>query len=204
MKLGTEDKRKVYMLLGLLAIIIPVAIWEFSALFGGPPSPPRAKPATNVARSTNIAGPGTAGDTTAPQAARLNLSDIDPTLHLAKLRQSEDVVYSGTGRNIFSADSAPVNIPAPLKSARNTPSVTLPQGPVGPPPPPSIDLKYFGYSENKEKSIRAFLVHGDDIFMAKPGDIVDHRYKVGNISPGSIEVTDLAYYNTQTLPISAQ
>lgn len=204
MKLGTEDKRKVYIFIALLALIIPIAIWELHGMFGGSSTPTaRAVPAA-VAQRGSAARVTTSTAPSGAEAERLTNTGIDPTLHLEKLAQSEDVEYSGSGRNIFSADSAPVNIPAPLKSPREQASVSVPRGPQGPPPPPAIDLKYFGYSETPDKSMKAFLVHGDDIFMAKAGEIVDHRYKVVLITPASIQITDLAYNNTQTLPIMAQ
>jgi len=209
MKIGTEDKKKVLIAAVLFAIIIPVAIWEVYGYFASPSPPPRAAavaPVTHVAsaaRNTPTASAPVANAPAAPEAERIGGIVVDPTLHLEKLAQSEDVEYEGTGRNIFSAESAPVHIEQAVAPARpNGPSVIQAQGPPPPPQAPAIDLKYFGYDKGKDQPMRAFLIHGDDIFMAREGDIVDHRYKVGMISPGSIQITDLAYNNTQTLPLS--
>ena len=208
MKLGTEDKKKVAILAAMLAIIIPLMIWELYGYFASPSAPRAAVPAPTAQRTpartpARAAAPSTAGQAAAaPEEEKIDNGLIDPTLHLAKLAQSEDVEYAGTGRNIFSADSAPA-IPEPVTNPRTSnANVSVPAAPAGPPQPPPIDLKYFGYVQPKDKSwIRAFVSHGDDIFVANTGEIVDHRYKVTNISPSGIEVTDLAYNNSQTLPL---
>lgn len=207
MRTGTEDKKKVVILGSLLAVIVLVAIWQFHSLFG--PSTPTPRPAAAAATPTPSSGTGasrvTARVTINGQEAERVVTQInlDPTLHLDKLAQAEDVEYRGSGRNIFSADSAPVRIERPIAPPRPGPNSVVNSGPPPAPQPPAIDLKYFGYSQAPDKSIRAFLVHGEDIFMARPGEVVDHRYKVNSISPGSVQVTDLAYNNTQTVPLSS-
>ncbi|MGA8088249.1 MAG: hypothetical protein WCA10_13140 [Terracidiphilus sp.] len=196
--LGIENKRQVYIVIALAAVIVVAGGYELYNSYG---TPSTAAPAAAARPSATNRGTTQHENAAGPQAQRVASNNIDPTLHFDKLAQSEDVVYSGTGRNIFSAESAPVHIEAPLKSARNTaPTVTVP---TGPPAPPAIDLKYFGYTETRDKTMQAFLVRGDDIFLAHSGDVVDHRYKVLSILPGAIQITDLGYNNTQTLPLSA-
>jgi hypothetical protein len=199
--LGTENKRQVILVIVLFAFIFAYGGWLLYQKLSGTPTQVNHAPAQTQAKNTPAAEnvPQAAG----PEAQKLSNSDIDPSLHFDKLAQSENVEYAGKGRNIFSAESAPAPIPTPLKSARNSSVPNTPAPAPGPPKPPDIDLKYFGYSEDKGKVLKAFFVHGDDIFMAKTGEIVDHRYKVGAIRPLSADVTDLAFNNTQTLTLSA-
>ena len=196
--LGIENKRQVYIVIALAAVIVIAGGYELYNSYATPATPP---PAITARPSATSRGTTQRANATGPQAQHLAGNNIDPALHFDKLAQSEDVVYSGTGRNIFSAESVPVHIETPVKSARNiVPTVTVP---TGPPAPPPIDLKYFGYSQTRDKTMQAFLVRGEDIFLAHSGDVVDHRYKVVSILPASIQITDLGYNNTQTLPLSA-
>jgi hypothetical protein len=207
--LGTENKRQVYIVIALFAIILAGGIYELHDYFSGPSTPPPPVAVSKPAASANARPGATAKsvgggqNTQEAEAEKLDNGNIDPTVHFDKLAQSEDVEYAGTGRNIFSAESIQVDIPRPAANPRPNPAiVTLPAGPVTP-TPPAIDLKYFGYTKAQDKTLRAFFTHGDDVFMARTGEIVDHRYKVGTIQPGSVQITDLSYNNTQTLAMTS-
>lgn len=216
-KMGTENKRQVYLAVGLFVVIIGMVVYRFTnsstpktpvrpaantlpSRVGTAPSLPLPQP---VGQSASGNQQGTQSGAAAEKVASLN---IDPALHLLRLSYTESILYEGRGRNIFSADSVPMGpIEAELAPARpgttnvpGTGTVTVLEKPQAPP----IDLKYFGYMLGKDKTYRAFFVRGDDIFTAHSGEIVDHRYKVGTISATSVQLTDLNYNNTQDLRLS--
>ncbi len=214
LEMGNASKGKIAVVATLIVLALGGVGYEMYNQFSTPSAPavrPEATTAKPATARENAPGarqgaqqPAETGD----EAKKLTNPGIDPTIHFGLLAQSEDMEYAGTGRNIFSADSAPIHIEQPIKNARNTgpggaPSVVQ-NGPPPPPKPPAIDLKYFGYSEGKDKSMVAFFVHGDDIFMATTGQIVDHRFKVGAIKPTTVDVTDMSYNNTQTLDLTGK
>jgi hypothetical protein len=132
-------------------------------------------------------------------------AQLDPTLRMEAMLVTESVVYSGSGRNIFSANSMPVDIPKPIMPVRTGKApMGPPPPPPGPPPPPPIDLKFFGTATSANGTRRAFLLHGEDVFLASDGDIVQRRYKVITVSANSIVVEDMSYNDRQTLPLLAR
>jgi hypothetical protein len=204
MKSGLENKRNVAILAVLGVVMIGAVAYFVKTMFVGSAAPPAA--AQQQAEETSP-GTGSGSENAAPQAGENGhaaqklppLEKLDPTLHPEVMAGAEALEYSGAGRNIFSMTSTPVAIPKPIGPVRTVAAAPLP--PPGPPPPPPIDLKFFGYEANNGAR-RAFLLHGDDVFIATEGDVVDHHYKVVKISPLSIQVTDLLYNNTQTLPLT--
>jgi hypothetical protein len=208
MKSGLENKRNVIFLI-VLAVILIAAVWYFvTNVFGGGPAP-ATKPSTSVTapateraeveRTNAEASAANEGGRAAKKV--VSLESLDPTLHPELMAGAESLEYAGDGRNIFSMNSAPAEIPKPVNNGRNDTAQAAPPTPQGPPPPPPIDLTFFGY-EAAGNVKKAFILHGDDVFIATEGEVVDHHYKVVKIDKLSIQVTDLLYNNTQTLQLS--
>ena len=202
LRAGTESKPKLFAAIGLGVLLVILAAIQIPKFFGGSSPAPVAPPP--VAARPTAAAPAPAAQTANAyphEAVQLpSASALDPTLHPELMAQAEETTYKGNGRNIFSPDSAaptPVNIEKP-KNFRPGP----PPPPPGPPPPPAIDLKFYGYSSAGGGSKEIFLLHGDDIFLAHEGDIVDRRYRVVAIRPFAVEIEDIPYHNTQSLPLS--
>jgi hypothetical protein len=196
MKIGTEDKKKLTILAVVGTLGLACAFYIFNQLSVPSTPAPVVAPVVATAPAPFKGKPQAAGS----QAV---LTQLDPTLKMGPMLVTEALVYSGGGRNIFSATSVPVEIPkavAPPRPVAAPPPVPVRQGP---PPPPPIDLKFFGTATSKNGARQAFLLHGEDVFVASAGDVVQRRYKVISIAGNSIVVEDMTNNNRQTLPLLA-
>lgn len=231
MNAGTENRKKTMLAIGGSVVGLGCIVFIYIQLFAAPPNPaaialdkaaansaaPTATSAVNANRAARTGTESAAGSGVAAANGGLGAapgvdakkmastsSSLDPTLDERAMLRTESLVYTGTGRNIFSLvytpPAAAVVIPKNMPSARPHP-VGPPPPPPGPPPPPPINLKFFGTAQRHNGERQAFLLQGEDVYLAAVNDIVARRYKILTINATSVRVEDLTSQNTQTLPL---
>jgi len=121
--------------MGMVGLIC--LVYLYNTLFGGPSSPPPTTTSTPVVATTSSANkpssetarpsvPGGASPGVAAIKLASTSSSLDPTLDESAMLRTEGLVYSGTGRNIFSATYTPP--PVAIVKPKFTPR------PLPPPP----------------------------------------------------------------------
>jgi hypothetical protein len=200
-KLGAENRNKVIAAVSLVVVAVVLMATRFSGVIGFGSSSSSPPASANVSANVQVEAPTsspTPGRTVRATSKKQTAAQaLDPTLRTDLLKYSEDTKYQGAGRNIFRVF---VEIPKVL-----TPPVQqqiAQQGPPPPPPPPPIELKFYGFATPAGGSKRIFLAQGEDVFIAKEGDIVDRRYKVVRISPNAVEILDVLSNNRQSIPLT--
>jgi hypothetical protein len=224
MKTGADSRKKTIIAGSLGAVALVCVIYLLVTQLGGSSdSTPAPQPVASAAKTeeavpsspTNAKAVQTGGGIglgaipgVDAQKLASTSSSLDPTLDEAAMLRTENLVYSGTGRNIFSLVSAPVTSVSDIPTVVPNPRPGPPPPPLPPPPPPTcppscppIDLKFFGTAQRGNGARQAFLLQGEDVFLASVGDIVAHKYKIVSIEVNSIHVEDLSNNNTQTLPL---
>jgi hypothetical protein len=212
LKGGAENRKKTIMAGALGAVALCCLFYMYNALFGGTSAPPPAPavtvpPQTSPKSSSSASSQnGNAGLVVAPGIAATKMastsSSLDPTLEESAMLRTESLIYSGSGRNIFSSTYvAEAALPTDVPKPRPDLTPTGPLVPAGPPPPPPINLKFFGTATRANGQKQAFLLNGEDVYLASAGDIVARKYKIVSIGTTSIQVEDLQNDNTQTLPL---
>lgn len=199
MKIGAENRRELIAAVVLMAV---AALLLMRMVFSSSSS--AAVPTTSVAPATPVPQPTDRRTTSGRGRQRVSMkkppliNTLDPRLRLDLLKTTEDTIYEGRGRNIFRAQME--EIPQPKFPVRT--DKQLPPQPIGPPPPPPINLKFYGFANKPGEPKRIFLSKGEDFFIAREGEIVDHRYKVVHINPNSVEVEDVLSNNRQSIPLT--
>lgn len=192
MKIGAENKKQVIAMAVLLALAIPLLLYNFKGLWWGSnasaaPSAPAAAP------HTKTAGALPAQD------------NSDPRLRFDILEASRKVKYEAGGRNIFTMEA---KIEPPIKDVRSKPPIgpDLPPTPAPPPPPPPIPIKYYGFASKPGEPKKVFLQQqgAEEVFVAGQGDIVARRYRVVQIAPNSVTMEDVLTSNRQPIPLTVK
>jgi hypothetical protein len=212
-----KDNKQVIVLCVFGALLLLFVAFAYNSFFGGSTNPaavqtaapavgtvaPKSGDNAKVVSSANGAKQGVEGAAgVAATKMESTSSSLDPTLDESAMLRTENLVYAGSGRNIFSATYTQVAMPTNVPKARPGPVLPVaPPAPVGPPPPPPINLKYFGTALRTNGVRQAFLLNGEDVYLASAGDIVARKYKILSIDANSIRVEDLQNQNTQSLPL---
>ena len=192
MKLGAENRNKLIVSLVLAGIAILLVGRMF---FASGPVPVNPEPAPTTAARVDRSAPRNRTRGLKDRKTAMAPRSLDPTLRTDWLKISEGQKYGGAGRNIFMAQ---VEIPKPVAPAIPA-HVEVPQGP---PPPPPINLKFYGFASKPGEPKRVFLSQGEDVFIAREGDIIDRRYKVLHITPTQVEIEDVLNNNRQNIPLT--
>jgi hypothetical protein len=164
MKIGARDRRTVAVAAGFLLVAAALVVrWVMSG-----------------DSASQVRGASVGASTPALLGGR-NTS-FDPTLRFEALRDTEATMYQGSGRNIFRVVQEHSKVEA---VRRNEAKVTEPAKVAEP-----IPLSFFGFSRKGGVST-VFLLKGQDVFLAREGDIVDRRYKIRRVRPDAVDVEDL-------------
>jgi hypothetical protein len=231
MTLGTKDRRKLGLLVGLGLV---AAYMVYANLLSGPSAAPAVRPAAAPAEPAGAspAGAGYAPGPAEPRRSvpvrsrsdefhpvlrskrpedRIDPMSVDPTLRLDLLAKLQDQEPAGGTRNLFQFGAQPVPKAALPKGPepKVLPKPALPQAAANapgakPPEPPPVPppFKYYGFSTERDNGKRrAFFLNGEDIVVASEGDLLNKRYRVVRIGPTSAVLEDTQSKRQQPLPL---
>src|SRR3990167_6242037 len=196
-----------YRKFALLLLLLVPCVWLVRRNLFPPASPAasNARTAAPGARSGQdralaaAVGEGSAGPR--PGKQRKQVLDVDPSLRLDLLEASRAVIYQGSSRNIFEYRSEPAPLPPePPPPPPPPPGDDGGQTPA-PPKPPSLPWKFYGTAQQSGGPRRAFLTDGEEILIAKEGEIVAKFYKINRIGVSSLELEDTRSSEKQQLAL---
>jgi hypothetical protein len=222
MKLGAEP-RKLALLGGLVVAAIILFVYNSGDSGSTPSNAARATRAVSTPAASTVPLPREHRRTATRGRDRKTLrmqevtteaqqGSIDPTLRLDLLARLKNVKFSGAARSLF--ETGPAELPPQLANKVTVmpgpqpqeAAAAMQQRPVGPPQPPPITLKFYGFSAPATANgpRKGFFLDGDDVVIANEGETVKGRYHIVSLQPKAAEVEDLTTKSKQSLPIASE
>jgi hypothetical protein len=190
-KIGTENRKQVIAMVVLLAIAIPLVLYNFKDMFWG----------SNASAAPSVPA---AAVKSRPSGGLPTQDTSDPRLRLDILEASRKVKYEAGGRNIFTMEA---EIPPVVGQVRPQKDYNVPfYIPPTPPPPPPIPIKYYGFASRPGETKKVFLQQTgrEEVWVARQGDIVGLRYRLVQISSNSVTMEDVQTSNRQQIPLTVR
>jgi hypothetical protein len=165
---------------------------------------------TQLSRGTAAgASQGTGGISNVQQHA--NHKGAVAPVDLEALQSERPEPVQGT-RNPFRFRPKPAPPPPPPNPSRLGQRQVPPQpqvpplvtGPIGPPPPPRILLRFIGTVEGREINRTAILTDGRGVYYGKEGGVIEGRYRILRIGVESVELAYLDGRGRQVIPRTGQ
>lgn len=175
------ERRRLYVLLAILALVSVVAIYRFW------PESPATATAGAAARTTARAG--------GPSSVTA------PDVHLQALEQERPKPVDEPQRDLFRfKPKAPPRPPAPVRQAAGAQGSAPPAGPQAPAP---IPMRFIGLVEAQDHAKKiAILSDGQGIYRGQEGDIIEGRYRILRIGIESVDMAYLDGRGRQTIRLS--
>jgi|SRR4051812_26271743 hypothetical protein len=187
-----ERKRQRELALGAVAlVVIAIAAYRITT----------ATPSTNGATGSQSGSPAVVA-----QQPRNSKGQV-PSVELEAL-QNERPEPVGSRRNPFRFTPTPPPAPPPSRGSSGTPvqiAPPIPTGPVQPPPPPRITLKFIGLFDSGKAGKIAVFTDGRGLpIYGKEGQVIEGRYRVLRIGVESVELAYLDGRGRQTIRQTGQ
>jgi len=174
-------------------------------------SPPTPTPQGLIPRDPRmISGlvPPAAGGRTAAEAA--TLAAMSPAARAKAEAEAEQARLAGLDYGpqhvlpLPHAAPLPTAPPAPPPPPPPPPQVEAAAPPPPPPPPPTpppVPFTYLGRMEDPPGEVTVFLLKGDAMYLAKPGQVIEKQYRVEGVSGKQLGITYLPLNTKQFITI---
>lgn len=199
--MASETRRQLPLLVGLAVVLMAVTWWQF----GGPgPAPTPATSAARGARPLPTTGRG-ADPGAGPGGARTPAQVLSRGVGLERLDEDRPAP-EGSGRDPFRSGAAPAPVSrggsGAAMPAPPPPQTPMVQGPLPPPGPPPILVKFIGVVSRRDVGTVAVLSDGKNVYYGREGEIVDGRWRIVSIGEESLQIEHADGRGRQTVRLT--